>query len=236
MNVSKPALFRTLVVPVELGLLMDDRCPVTRQEARSLGAHGNDLLVVRKLDGARLPQERGRVRGEEHLAVADADHERHAVLAGSDEEPGVIVVDGDEREVAFELGECETDGLDEVAVVEALDEVRDRLGVGLGRERVAVGDEVLRQLAIVLDDPVEDDRDLRRVTTGERVRVGLGDSAVGRPARVGDAGGRLRSVRRARSLRLPERPDGTHVVEPVRLEKRDPGRVVAAVLEALEAL
>ena len=41
----------------------------------------------------------------------------------------------------------------------ALDEVHDDLGVGLRAERVAVGDERLLQLAVVLDDPVEDDRE-----------------------------------------------------------------------------
>ena len=68
----------------------------------------------------------------------DPDDERHLV-ARADEEAGVVVVDHDEREVPLELVEREPDGLDEVALVVALDEVRDGLGVGLGRERVAVG-------------------------------------------------------------------------------------------------
>ena len=41
--------------------------------------------------------------GEEHLAVADADDER-ALVARADEQVGMVVVDDDEREVAFELG------------------------------------------------------------------------------------------------------------------------------------
>ena len=73
----------------------------------------------------------------------------------------MVVMDHDEREVALELVEREPHGLDEVAFVVALDEVRDRLGVGLGRERVAVGHEARRELAVVLDDAVEDDRELR---------------------------------------------------------------------------
>ena len=75
----------------------------------------------------------------------------------------MVVVDHDEREVALELVERETHCLDEVALVVALDEVSDRLRVRLGREGVAVGREARRQLAVVLDDPVEDDRELRRV-------------------------------------------------------------------------
>ena len=60
----------------------------------------------------------------------------------------------------------------------------------------AVGDELLLELHVVLDDPVDDDVDAV-VGVEVRVGVGLGDAAVGRPARVADAGGR-RARRRAR--------------------------------------
>ena len=113
-------------------------------------------------------------------------------MARSDEEPRVVVVDDDEREVTLELVEGEPDRLDEVALVVALDEVGDRLGVGLGAEGVPLRDEALRELAVVLDDAVEHDRELRRVAAGERVRVRLGHAAVRRPARVAEAGRRRR--------------------------------------------
>ena len=106
----------------------------------------------------------------------------------------MVVVDDDEREVALELVEGRAHGLDEVAVVVLLDEVRDRLGVGLGGEVVAVGAQALAQLAVVLDDAVEHDRDLVAVAAGERVRVRLGDAAVRRPARVAEAGRRRRAT------------------------------------------
>ena len=51
----------------------------------------------------------------------------------------MVVMDDDEREMSLELVEREPDGLDEIALVVALDQVRDGLRVGLGRERVAVG-------------------------------------------------------------------------------------------------
>ena len=54
------------------------------------------------------------------------------LVARADEEARMVVVDHDEREVALELVEREANGLDEIALVVALDEMRDRLGVGLG--------------------------------------------------------------------------------------------------------
>ena len=60
---------------------------------------------------------------------------------------------------------------------------------------MAAGLELLAQLPVVLDDAVEDDRELRVVAGGEGMRVLLGHAAVRRPAGVAEAGGRLRPVR-----------------------------------------
>ena len=184
---------------------------------------------------ARLAQEGGGVRGEEHLAVADPDDERRLVPR-ADEQVRVVVVDDDEGEVALELGERAPDCLGEVALVVALDQVRDGLGVGLGGEGVALGDQPSAELAVVLDDPVQDDRQLRAVAAGQRVRVRLGDAAVRRPARVAEPVVDVEPFGPAASFRFCEVADRADVLEPVVFEQRDPGRVVAAVLEPLEAL
>ena len=121
----------------------------------------------------------------------------------ADEQARVVAVDRDEREVALELVEREPRRLDEVAVVVLLDQVRDRLGVRLGGEDVSGLAQALAQLAVVLDDAVEDDRDLGGIVAGERVRVRLGDAAVRRPARVAEPGRRRRAARRRpRSFRF----------------------------------
>ena len=67
------------------------------------------------------------------------------------------------------------------------DEVGDHLGVGLGGEPRAHVGELLLELDVVLDDPVDDDV---HAIGGVEVRMGvlLGDAAVGRPPRVADAG------------------------------------------------
>ena len=226
------ALLGALVVPVELDRIVLDHRPV---RARVDGAGGRDLddvAVVGEDDAARLAQEGCGVRGEEHLALADPDDERRLV-ARCDEQVGMVVVDDDEREVPLELAERAPDRLCEVSLVVALDQVRHRLGVGLGRERVALGEQAVAELAVVLDDPVQDDRELRAVTAGERVRVRLGDAAVRRPARVPEAVGRGRPVRACRLLQVLEIPDRADVLEAALLTESDPGRVVAAVLETL---
>ena len=110
----------------------------------------------------------------------------------------------------------------------------DDFGVGLGREGVPVGDQLRRQLAVVLDDPVQDDRDLRGVAAGQRMRVLLGDAAVRRPARVTEAVCVRPGVRAGRVLQVLEVADRANVLEPVVLAQRDAGRVVAAVLEAAQ--
>ena len=104
---------------------------VDREEADAVGRDRDDLAVLDQLDAARLAQERGDRGGEEHLALADADDER-ALEARADEHVGMVAVDDDEGEVALELGVGRAHGLGEVALVVALDEVRDDLGVGLG--------------------------------------------------------------------------------------------------------
>ena len=148
----------------------------------------------------------------------------------------MVVMDEHEREVPFEPRVGRAHRFDEVAVVGVLEQVRDDFRVGLRGERVAGGDELVAQLAVVLDDPVQDDRQLVLVARRQRMRVQLGDAAVGRPARVAEAGGRDRAVRAGRLLQEREIPDGADVIEAVLLEERDAGRVIAPVLEALQTL
>ena len=79
-------------------------------------------------------------------------------MAHADELAGMVVVDDDEREVAFEPSVRDADRFDEVAVVRVLEQVHDDLGVGLRGEPVAGCEQLLAQLAVVLDDAVQDDR------------------------------------------------------------------------------
>ena len=155
----------------------------------------------------------------------------------------MVGVHRDERVMAAELGERRPNGLGEIAVVVTLDQVGDDLGVGLGAEGVALGLKLAAKLGVVLDDPVEDDVDLV-VAVAVGMGVLLGHAAVCGPAGMGHTDRRRRRRHRHpavavvaldRGAQVREIADRTDAVDvPVR-KGRDPGRVIAAVLELLQA-
>ena len=216
------ALFGNLVVPVDrLDVLVLD-LPSVREEARALRRDRHDLPLVDQLHASRLAEERRHGRGEEHLAVADPDDER-ALPPRADEQIGMAVVNDDERVVAFELAIRGPHGLDQVAGVVPLDEVRNNLSVRLGAERVTVGLEGPFQLAKVLHDAVQHDGHVTVLAAGERMRVALVHSSVRRPACMSESMPRHGAVRSRRGLEVRQVADGPHVIEPTVLAQRDAG-------------
>ena len=106
---------------------------------------------------------------------------------------------------------------DEIALVVALDEVREHLGVGLAAKRVPFADQLGAQRGVVLDDPVVDDGDLRRAVQ-MRVRVLIGGPAVRRPARVADAD-RCRAAARRWPAARPTASSLPSAFEPTKLPR-----------------
>ena len=228
--------------------LAGDRSAVRVEDLDALGAQDDELAVLHEQQLVGRVRERGDRRRDELLAVAGADHQRR-LAARADEEAGLVGAHRDEREVAVELGVRGADGLDEVALVERADELRDGLGIGLRRELAAAGLERRAQLGVVLDDAVEDDLDAARgVVVG--VGVGLAHAAVGGPAGVADAGRRRgRRVAAARAgesrhavgardggAQAREVADRAHAVEAAVALEGDARGVVAAVLQGGQAV
>ena len=181
------ALLGGVVVPVDLADLARDRLAGNGiEELRTFRADHDQLVVADDADVARVLQERGNRRGDEGLPVTDADDQR-ALLARADQNTRLVGVHRDEGVVTTQLGVRAADGLDQVPVVAARDQVRDHLGVRLRREHRALGLELLAQRGEVLDDPVEGDVDAV-VVVAVRMGVRLGDPAVRRPASVADPG------------------------------------------------
>ena len=207
-------------------------------DAGDLDARGMEVDHVALLEEDHLVRvgEDGRdVAGQERLAVADPDDERH-VHPGADEPVGLAPVHDRQGVGALDEAERGAGGLRDVAGVGLLDEVGERLRVGLGGELVTALLEPVPELAEVLDDPVVDDRDLAGA-----VDVGVGVQvvrpAVGRPAGVRQPDRRVRRPVGDRRLEVGQLA-GPLLDEQVAVlvDERDPGRVVAAVLEALQAL
>ena len=129
------ALLRDLLVVRDLlGLTLD--LGAVDEEACAGRRELDHLAVDGEVRTPRLREERGDRRGDEHLAVADADDERR-LAPDAGEQVGMVVVDGDDREVALELRIDAHERLGEVAVVLALEQVHDHLGVRLRAERRA---------------------------------------------------------------------------------------------------
>ncbi len=195
----------------------------------------DDVALLEEDDLVGVGEDGGHVGGEEALPVGEPDDERH-VLAGADEPVALGAMHDDDGVGALDLLQRVADRLGEVALVGLLDQVGDRLGVGLGRQGVAAGLEAVAQLAEVLDDPVVDDRDLARA-----VLVGMGVEVVGpavrRPAGVRQADRRVRRPVGDGRLEVDQLAGALVDEEVARvIDQGDPGRVVAAVLEPFQAL
>ena len=183
------------------GVLCERLRPRSRVNATPARVTMAISLVVEKHDVARVAENRRDVRGDEVLALAEADDHRRAVAHG-DDRVRVVRRDQHEREQPAQLRQRAADRRREaVAAALLLDQVRDDLRVRLGDERVALGDQLALQLEVVLDDAVVDDDDAA-VAVAVRMGVLLGRPAVRGPARVADA----ELARRAGRLR-------EHVVE-----------------------
>jgi hypothetical protein len=117
-----------------------------------------DVAFLEVHDALGDAGERHRVGGEERLAVADAQHQRRAEPR-ADDAMRLVAREHRDRVRAVQLDDGALDGVEQVAVVVHVDEVRDHLGVGLAREGVAARLEHRAQRLVVLDDAVVHDRD-----------------------------------------------------------------------------
>jgi hypothetical protein len=202
-------------------------------QPHAAGRDGGDLAVVQENHLPGVGEDRGDVGGHELAALAEPDHQRWP-LAGGDDLLRVVGRDHGDRVDAFDLADRAPHGRLEVAVEVLGDQVDDRLGIGLGDERMAGGGELLAQRQEVLDDAVVDDDDLAACVP-VRVGVLLARRPVGGPARVADAERAFQRLVAEHRLEVGELAGGAaHLELAVDVDHRDAGGVVAAILEQLE--
>ena len=234
-EVREAALLGGLGGPRHLG---DDALPRLAGDAADADPSRpqvDDVAFLEEDDPAGMGEDRRDVGGEERLAVADA-HDKGYVLAGPDEAIGLAHVHDRDGVGAAGAGKRRAHGVEQVPGVGLLDEVGQRLGVGLRGEPVPPCLQPVAELPEVLDDPVVDHGDLAGA-----VDVGMGvqviRAAVGRPARVGEADA---GVRRPVLHRRGEVGELAHLLLDEKVaglgDERDPGRVVATVLEPAKTL
>ena len=114
-----------------------------------------------------------------------------------------------------------------------IDQLHDRLGVGLGLEFCAGLFEFLAQFTEILDDAVVNDRNaLGRM----RMRIGFGRLAVRGPARVTDTAMTLQRLALQSRFQILQLAFGAAPLQPSALERGDACGVIAAILQPLERI
>jgi hypothetical protein len=215
------------------------RRAVEARHRDAVAGDGDDLVLAELERLVGVLDERRHVGAQEVLALAEADDQR-AVAPGRDDPLGIAGVGGDEGERALQPAAHPLHRGGEVGAAVELDlqQVRRDLGVGLRAQRVPGPLQVGAQLGEVLDDPVVHDRD-PPLRAEVRVGVDVGRPAVGRPARVADAGRRGgERILADQLLQIGQLPGPLPYGERLRgsVDQGDPGRVVAAVLHPPQPL
>jgi hypothetical protein len=206
------------------------------EDAQRLEADLGHVAFLEEHEAAGHRQQRGDVRRNEILVLADADHDR-AAFAREHDTIAVVLRHDSERIRAFKLRDGGAHCLEQVVrdLQVIVDPVRNDLGIGLRRELVAGLDQLGTQFVVVLDDAVVDDRDA--VLRDVRVRVALARHTVRRPPRVRDAEVAVRGVGVKRVLEFPHLADGAQPLDVAgTVQHGDTRGVVAAIFEPPQAL
>ena len=140
-----------------------------------------------------------------------------------------------QRISAFQPAECRARRRDRIhaAPQVEIDELRHRLGVGLGGELLAFRFKFGAQFGMVLDDAVVHDR---YAGSSVRMRVALGRRAMRRPARMADAGraGQWQTIQHG--CEIAKLALGSAALDVAVDQSGDPGAVVAAIFQPAQRI
>ena len=127
--------------------------------------------------------QRQRIRGEEILTVAEANDERRT-LPRAHHRMRLVLMQHGNRICTVQLLNRGAHGGEQIALIQAMHQMRDHFRVGLRNELVALAAQHLAQRFVVLNDAVVNER--QRIARENRVRV-VGDRrAVRGPTRMRD--------------------------------------------------
>ncbi len=235
-EVLESTLLDLVEIPVDAAYALFDSASLEIEDYVPLAGDHAHFAVVQIHDLAGMRENRRRVAGDEILAVANAD-QQWAALAGANDL--VRIVGRDHRDAVCPFDEVQgvDDGILEHLTVaqRGFDQVGEHLRVRFGHKGVALPLQHGAQRAEVLDDAVVNYGDLA-MAIDVWMRVALIGLAMRRPAGVRDADGAVRGTAVHHGLELRDLAFCLAGVEALSVHRRDAGRIVAAVFEALEAL
>ena len=217
--------------------MIDEAARITSRRARAvangytLPCYHGPISILEIGDLVRKRCKCDSVRADKHFAVAVANGKRTA-LARHNHQIVMPAEDHGEREGASQLrqGKCGGGNWVVACVQLARDQMRDNLGVRFARELRSFGQQLRLQFAEILDDAIVHNRHIVRHM---RVRVRFARPAMGRPARMPDAGV---SRKRLGTETLPEIAQFSFGAPPLDMavfQRRHAGRIVAAIFETL---
>ena len=211
-----------------------DRAVVQVEHADRPAGELGGIALFQEDHPARGRNDGRHVRGDEVLALAQP-HQQRAAHARADQAPGLGAAEHGQR---IGAGQFLHRGLQRGEQVLAaghvvVDQVGDHLGVGLRLEHVAQRGQALALGLVVLDDAVVDQGQV--AVADVRMGIGLGHPAMGGPAGMADAEHAAEAFRHRRLLHLGHPAGAPHPAHAGRVRHGDSGRVIAAVLQALEA-
>ena len=137
-------------------------------------------------DALRVSNQRGGIGGDEHFALADAEHDRAAV-ASDDDRFGTLRVEHSDAIGACHQPQRAANRVFQPVGRHRRDEMRQHFRIGFGTKRHAAGLQLRAQLRGVFDDAVVNDRETLGCIA-VRMGVAIARFAVRRPARMCDAG------------------------------------------------
>ena len=199
-EVLEAALFRHDRVPGDVLDLADDRLSVEVGELDAFRRNHGEVAIAQEEQVAGVIENRGHIGGYEIFVLTQSNHSRRAIACSHDF-VGLIHGNHGHREYASQLTDgfanalfqrrtMTVGGLQEIF----LDQVGNDFGVGLGRELVALFDQLSLQRNIVLDNAVVNDDDSSRAIA-MRVSVFFGGTAVRRPASMANPVGAIERLK-----------------------------------------
>ena len=205
-------------------------------QRHAVGGERRHVAVVEINHAAGVFDQRQGVGSQQRGAVGQPHRQRAALPRGHDQ-PRLIDANHAQRIGAVDSRQRLFNRRDQVACVTVADQMRDDFRIGVRSKIVPIGLQLVPQFGKVLDDAVVNQRDSTGGIT-VRVRVLVRGISVGRPARMADADGRARGTVQLRQLGFEVRHAAGRAYDiqfAVGGQQRYAGRVIAAVLQELEA-